>query len=128
MVKRFVILPCDRDWLTICAAMEAKGMPVELQGSEAVFYSWNRGWTTSDGVTTIEFAEPGEPIPPMSGWIRPDERDPCARKRQREAERDAILSETFSVREQRTVTQRSFDNPAQITENYAHSRYAGKAV
>ncbi|GGA64847.1 hypothetical protein [Pelagibacterium lentulum] len=91
---QFVILPSDRDWLTVCAAMQAKGMPVEVQGSEVVIVAWHRGWTVG-GVTTMEFAEPGDPID--QSWIRPDERDPVARERQREADHGQEIANITSM-------------------------------
>jgi hypothetical protein len=97
MVKQFVILPSDRDWLTICRSMAAKGMPVEVQGDECVIYAWHQGYSI-DVVLFMEFAEPGDPIP--KGWIRPDERDPAARKRQRETEHADLMAnmETYEPR------------------------------
>lgn len=89
MVKQFVILPSDRDWLDIARAMQAKGMPVEAQGDEVVIYAWHQGWSEG-GVTYLEFAEPGDTI--GAGWVRPDERDPEDRRRQRAAEEDADLA------------------------------------
>lgn len=94
MVKQFVILPSDRDWLTICRSMKAKGMPVEVQGDEAVYLAWHQGWVI-DGVTFMEFAETADEIGP--GWIRPDERDPDARRQQRETEGAQAASEIRSM-------------------------------
>ena len=67
---------------------DASGMPVEVQGDQDVIYAWHQGWA-ENGVLIMEFAEPGGPVP--IGWIRPDERDPDARERQRADEHRALL-------------------------------------
>lgn len=102
MVKRFIILPSDHQWLDIIRVMEEKGMPVEVQGDEAIYLAWHQGWVI-DGVTYMEFAESPNEIGP--GWIRPDERDPEARRQQRESEGAQAVDEIRSMAAQvQTVT------------------------